>query len=88
MARQDIAAGENVAKDTVVTYYLSLGSEGIEVPNVVGMSRGNAVTTLNNAGLIVDTDNYTYEPATSRKARCSPKHPQQARSCKRTAWWR
>ena len=44
MARQDIAAGENVAKDTVVTYYLSLGSEGIEVPNVVGMSRGNAVT--------------------------------------------
>ena len=25
------------------------------------MSRGNAVTTLNNAGLIVDTDNYTYE---------------------------
>lgn len=61
VARQDIAAGENVAKDTVVTYYLSLGSEGIEVPNVVGMSRGNAVTTLNNAGLIVDTDNYTYE---------------------------
>lgn len=61
VARQDVAAGENVAKDTVVTYYLSLGSEGIEVPNVVGMSRGNAVTTLNNAGLIVDTDNYTYE---------------------------
>ena len=61
VARQDIAAGENVAKDTVVTCYLSLGSEGIEVPNVVGMSRGNAVTTLNNAGLIVDTDNYTYE---------------------------
>lgn len=59
--RQDVAAGTKVEKDTVVTYFLSLGSEGIEVPNVVGMSRGNAVTTLNNVGLLVDTDNYTYQ---------------------------
>ena len=88
VARQDIAAGENVAKDTVVTYYLSLGSEGIEVPNVVGMSRGNAVTTLNNAGLIVDTDNYTYEASDQPEGTVLAKPPQQARSCKRTAWWR
>lgn len=59
--RQDIASGTSVSKDTVVTCYLSLGVEGIEVPSVVGLSRGDAVVTLNNAGLLVDTDNYTYQ---------------------------
>ena len=60
VARQDIAAGEAVAKDTVVTFYLSLGSEGIEVPNVVGMSLGNAIATINNLDLLVNED-YTYQ---------------------------
>lgn len=56
VARQDIAAGEAVAKDTVVTYYLSLGSEGTSVPNVVGQREGAATTTLNNAGFYVNAD--------------------------------
>lgn len=56
VVRQDIAAGETVAKDTVVTYYLSLGSEGTEVPNVVGQREGAATTTLNNAGFYVNVD--------------------------------
>lgn len=56
VVRQDIAAGETVAKDTVVTYYLSLGSEGTEVPNVVGQREGAATTTLNNAGFYVNAD--------------------------------
>lgn len=56
VARQDVAAGENVAKDTVVTYYLSLGSEGTEVPNVVGKREGAATTELNNAGFYVNAD--------------------------------
>ena len=56
VVRQDIAAGETVAKDTVVTYYLSLGSEGTSVPNVVGQREGAATTTLNNAGFYVNVD--------------------------------
>lgn len=56
VVRQDIAAGTAVAKDTVVTYYLSLGSEGTEVPNVVGKREGAATTELNNAGFYVNAD--------------------------------
>ena len=54
--RQDVAAGSKVAKDTVVTYYLSLGSEGASVPNVVGQTRSAATTTLNNAGFYVTVE--------------------------------
>lgn len=57
--KQDPAAGTKVAKDSVVTVYLSLGDGGIEVPDVVGKSLGEAVTTLNNAGFYVD-ENYEY----------------------------
>lgn len=56
VARQDVAAGQNVPKDTVVTYYLSLGSEGTSVPNVVGQREGAATTALNNAGFYVNAD--------------------------------
>lgn len=56
VARQDVAAGSSVAKDTTITCYLSLGSEGTDVPNVVGQREGAAVTTLNNAGFYVNTD--------------------------------
>ncbi len=64
IARQDVAAGETVAKDTVITYFVSLGSEGIEVPNVVGQSEGAAITTLNNIGLYVNTE-YQYSDKAS-----------------------
>ncbi len=56
IARQDVAAGSKVAKDTVVTYYLSLGSEGTSVPDVVGQTRSSATATLNNAGFYVTVD--------------------------------
>ena len=56
VARQDVAAGSKVAKDTVVTYYLSLGSEGNSVPNVVGQTRSAATSTLNNAGFYVTVE--------------------------------
>ena len=56
IARQDVAAGSKVAKDTVVTYYLSLGSEGNSVPDVVGQTRSSATATLNNAGFYVTVD--------------------------------
>lgn len=57
--KQEPAAGEKVGKDAVVTYYLSTGPEGIEVPSVIGESKGSAVTILNNKDIIVDT-NYEY----------------------------
>ena len=64
IARQDIAPGEKVAKDTTITYYQSLGSEGVPVPNVVGMSEGNATTTLNNVNLYVSVESkYSDQPA-------------------------
>lgn len=53
---QNPAAGTEVAKDSTVTYILSKGSAGIDVPNVVGQREGAAVTTLNNAGFYVNTD--------------------------------
>ena len=56
IARQDVAAGSKVAKDTVVTYYLSLGSEGTSVPDVVGQTRSSATAALNNAGFYVTVD--------------------------------
>ena len=56
VVRQDVTAGSKVAKDTVVTYYLSLGSEGSSVPDVVGQTRSSATTTLNNAGFYVTVD--------------------------------
>lgn len=56
VVRQDIAAGTKVAKDTVITYYLSLGSEGNDVPNVVGQREGAATASLNNSGFNVAVD--------------------------------
>ncbi|HIS39384.1 MAG TPA: Stk1 family PASTA domain-containing Ser/Thr kinase [Candidatus Aphodovivens avistercoris] len=56
VARTDPAAGTSLPKGTVVTYYLSLGAEGTEVPNVVGSMEGAATTTLSNAGFNVTTE--------------------------------
>ena len=54
--RQDPVAGTEVAKDSTVTYILSKGSAGIDVPNVVGMLEGAATTALNNVGFYVNAD--------------------------------
>ena len=50
------AAGESVEKGATVEYIVSLGSEGTEVPNVVGQFEGAATSTLNNAGFYVTVD--------------------------------
>ncbi|MEE0845980.1 MAG: Stk1 family PASTA domain-containing Ser/Thr kinase [Eggerthellaceae bacterium] len=57
VARTNPAAGQQMPKNSVVTYYLSLGPEGTEVPNVVGSSKGSAETTLSNAGFKVTSEN-------------------------------
>ena len=56
VVQTDPAAGQSIPKNSVVTYYLSLGKEGTEVPNVVGSSQGSATTTLSNAGFNVTSE--------------------------------
>lgn len=56
VVQTDPAAGQSIPKNSVVTYYLSLGKEGTEVPNVVGSSEGSATTTLSNAGFNVTSE--------------------------------
>ena len=54
--RTDPAAGQQIPKNSVVTYYLSLGPEDIEVPNMVGNTEGSATTTLSNKGFNVTSE--------------------------------
>ena len=56
VVRQSPAAGEKVAKNTEVTYYLSAGEETTAVPDVVGEYEGSAQTILTNAGFTVTVD--------------------------------
>ena len=56
VVQTDPAAGQSIPKNSVVTYYLSRGKEGTEVPNVVGSSQGSATTTLSNAGFNVTSE--------------------------------
>ncbi len=51
---QDQAAGTKIAKNSTVTVILSLGAQGVSVPNVVGKSESSATTTLKNSGFAVD----------------------------------
>ena len=48
---QSPAAGSTVAKDSAVRINVSQGSATVVVPDVVGMSVGEAETQLSNAGL-------------------------------------
>ncbi|WP_303202938.1 Stk1 family PASTA domain-containing Ser/Thr kinase [Raoultibacter timonensis] len=64
VARQDPAAGTKVKKGDTITYYVSLGSDGTEVPNVIGDSEGSATTTLENKGFKVTTE-YQYSDEAS-----------------------
>ena len=62
VASQDIEAGTEVAQDTVVTYYLSKGSDEVEMPSVTGLSESSATSTLTSAGLNVSI---SYEESSS-----------------------
>ncbi len=53
VARQDPAAGSEVEKGATITYYLSAGKEGTDVPDVRGKSEGDATALLTNAGFKV-----------------------------------
>ena len=58
--RTDPTSGTQVSKNSTVTYYLSLGKEGTDVPSVVGKSLSEAISTLNGAGFEVDMNNLQY----------------------------
>ena len=57
---QNPEAGETVNVGETVTYVISLGPEGIEVPDVVGKSEGNATAELKNAGFEVESVDTEY----------------------------
>ncbi|MCI8468357.1 MAG: Stk1 family PASTA domain-containing Ser/Thr kinase [Eggerthellaceae bacterium] len=52
---QSPASGSKVDKGSTVTYVLSLGTETVNVPGVVGKSQSDATNTLSNAGFKVET---------------------------------
>lgn len=53
---QDPAGGKEAAKGSVVTITPSLGSEGVEVPDVTNYSQDEATNTLQNAGFSVSVE--------------------------------
>ena len=54
--RQRPAAGVTVERGDTVTYWVSSGSPKILVPDVVGLSQGDAAGMLEDAGFTVNTD--------------------------------
>jgi serine/threonine-protein kinase len=50
---QDVASGEKVARDSVVSYVISLGTEQVVVPEVEGLGRTSATKKLKAAGFKV-----------------------------------
>ena len=57
---QDPTGDDKVKKGSTITLYVSLGTELIDVPNVVGMSVSDARATLMNAGFnVTETKEYS-----------------------------
>ncbi len=54
--RQRPAAGETVARGEVVEYWVSTGPPSVKVPDVVGLSSGDASAALEARGLVVSVD--------------------------------
>ena len=59
VASQTPAAGLSAKEGDVVTYHLSKGVESVEVPNVVGKYKDDAISELEAAGFVVEED-YSY----------------------------
>jgi serine/threonine-protein kinase len=54
--RQQPAAGATVERGDTVTFWVSSGPPKVYVPDVVGLSQGDASATLEDAGFVVSTD--------------------------------
>lgn len=63
--KQEKAKGEKVIKDGKMSFVVSLGAELVDVPNVVGKSKADAVSALNAKGFVsivfTDAANYSQE---------------------------
>lgn len=64
VASQDPGSGSSLAKGESVTFHLSKGSDLVEVPDVVGSTKSNAQSALENAGFSVSV-NYDYSSSVS-----------------------
>ena len=56
VARQQPKAGATVARGDTVMYWVSIGAPLVEVPDVVGLSSGDAAGALEDAGFTVNVD--------------------------------
>ncbi len=54
--KQKPAAGVTVSRGDTVTFWVSSGPPRITVPDVVGLSQGDAAAILEDAGFTVNTD--------------------------------
>ncbi len=54
--RQKPAAGQRVERGDTVTFWVSSGPPKVDVPDVVGLSQGDAQATLEDAGFVVSVD--------------------------------
>jgi serine/threonine-protein kinase len=54
--RQKPAAGATVERGETVTFWVSSGPPKVDVPDVVGLSQGDAQATLEDAGFVVSVD--------------------------------
>lgn len=54
--RQEPKAGETLARGDRVTYWISTGLPRVAVPDVVGLSSGEAAAKLKDAGLVANVD--------------------------------
>ncbi|HOT23027.1 MAG TPA: Stk1 family PASTA domain-containing Ser/Thr kinase [Thermoleophilia bacterium] len=61
--RQDPSSGTSVTRGETVTYWVSSGAPQVEVPDLTGMMRADAIATLVALGLKVGT--VTSEPSTT-----------------------
>jgi serine/threonine-protein kinase len=54
--RQKPAAGQRVERGDTVTFWVSSGPPKVDVPDVVGLSQGDAQALLEDAGFVVSVD--------------------------------
>ncbi|NLT92053.1 MAG: PASTA domain-containing protein, partial [Actinobacteria bacterium] len=54
--RQEPVAGTTVRRGDTVTFWVSSGPPRVDVPDVVGLSQGQAADVLEKAGFVVSTD--------------------------------
>lgn len=71
----DPPAGTSLPKRSVVTVIVSTGPEQVEVPNVVGQTEDNAISTLRDRGLSATTNTRALAPGDPNVGRVVAQNP-------------